>query len=265
MKNVLLLLHPDKGQEARLQVALELTRTVSGHLTCLERVVSSTAVSDYVDASVAAMLIKSGRERESEDRHALEARLKRERVSWSMIETVGDPGRALRDASDLADIIVVPSPGTSDGEFQRIVGEVAVKSGRLVLAVPPSAHHLEAGGSALVGWNGSNEASEALRQAVPLLQRAAEVTLLDIDHPAGNVSIDDAARYLSRHGVHPRVVTRASNGKRISDVILEEARAIGAAYVVIGAYGLPRSIEAIFGGVTADLLRESDIPIFLAH
>jgi nucleotide-binding universal stress UspA family protein len=227
--------------------------------------VPPAVVSDYVEVSGGAMMMEYERERESHNRRATETRLKREDVSWSMLETVGDPGTALRNAAELADIIVVSGPAASDGEFRRIVGEVAVKSGRLVLAVPPAATGLDAGGSALVGWNGSHEASEALRQAIPLLQRAAVVTLLDIDHPAGDVSINEAASYLSRHGVHPRVVTRVSHEKSISEVILEEAHAMGAAYVVIGAYGLPRSFEAIFGGVTADLLQESDLPIVLAH
>lgn len=35
MKNVLLLIHDDDGQEARLQVTLDLTRALDGHLTCV--------------------------------------------------------------------------------------------------------------------------------------------------------------------------------------------------------------------------------------
>ena len=36
MKNILLLVHDDAGQEARLQVALDLTRALGGHLTCID-------------------------------------------------------------------------------------------------------------------------------------------------------------------------------------------------------------------------------------
>ena len=36
MKNVLLLVHDDVGQEARLQVALDLTRALDGHLSCVD-------------------------------------------------------------------------------------------------------------------------------------------------------------------------------------------------------------------------------------
>ena len=36
MKNVLVLIHDDDGQEARLQTALDLTRALDGHLTCVD-------------------------------------------------------------------------------------------------------------------------------------------------------------------------------------------------------------------------------------
>ena len=36
MKNILLLVHDDHGQEARLQAALDITRAVEGHLTCID-------------------------------------------------------------------------------------------------------------------------------------------------------------------------------------------------------------------------------------
>ena len=36
MKTILVLLHDDGGQEARLQVALDLSRALDGHLICLD-------------------------------------------------------------------------------------------------------------------------------------------------------------------------------------------------------------------------------------
>jgi nucleotide-binding universal stress UspA family protein len=263
MKNVLLLLHDDGGQEARLQAALDLTRALSGHLMCLDVVVPPAVVSDYLEVSGGAMMMDYVRERESDNRSAIEARLQHEDVPWSMTDRIGAAGRELRSAADLADIIVVSLPGEEhEGDFRQIVGELAVKSDRPVLAVPSACRGLDVAGPALIGWNGSHEASEALRQAVPILQHSASVTLLAVDRPAGDSS---AASYLSRHGIPVEIVTRASGSSSVSDVILNEAHAIGAAYVVIGAYGLPRPVEAIFGGVTVGLLLKSDLPVLLAR
>lgn len=47
MKNVLLLVHDDKEQEARLRVALDVTRALSGHLTCVDVFTPPIIVSDY--------------------------------------------------------------------------------------------------------------------------------------------------------------------------------------------------------------------------
>lgn len=48
MKNILLLIHDDDGQEARLQAALDVTRSVGGHLTCLAIVVAPPVGGDDV-------------------------------------------------------------------------------------------------------------------------------------------------------------------------------------------------------------------------
>jgi hypothetical protein len=36
MRNILLLVHDDDGQQSRLHAALDLTRAVEGHLRCLD-------------------------------------------------------------------------------------------------------------------------------------------------------------------------------------------------------------------------------------
>jgi hypothetical protein len=47
MKNVLLLVHDDAGQEARLQAALGIVRAVEGHLTCLDVIIYPMISADY--------------------------------------------------------------------------------------------------------------------------------------------------------------------------------------------------------------------------
>ena len=221
MKNVLVLLHDDEGQEARLQIALDLTRALSGHLMCLDVIVPPAAMGDYFETSGGALMMEYTRERESENKTSIEGRLRHEDVPWSMIEKIGAPGTELRNAADLADVIVVSIPGDEpEGEFQRIAGEVAVKSDRPVIAVPSVCRGINLAGNVLVGWNGSHEASEALRQAVPLLQIAASVTLLDVNHPTRDFSVDEAASYLSRHGISAEIMTRESDERPVSDVIL---------------------------------------------
>ena len=56
MKNVLLLVHDDAGQESRFQAALDITRAVEGHLTCLNVAIYPMFVSDAYAISVEAAL-----------------------------------------------------------------------------------------------------------------------------------------------------------------------------------------------------------------
>jgi nucleotide-binding universal stress UspA family protein len=75
---------------------------------------------------------------------------------------------------------------------------------------------------------------------------------------------EDAAEYLSRHGIHAKIVQRHSTEKMASTTILSTAEDIEAAYVVMGAYGHSRVLETLFGGVTVDMLNKSEIPLLLA-
>jgi len=266
MKNVLLLIHQDEGQEARLQVALDLTRALSGHLTCITAMPPALVLADFGAGYAGAAVMTELREQEAHDLAALKARLLREGVPFDAEQATGDPARRLRDAPGLADIIVVSSrAGKHDSaDARRIAAELAVRSGRPVMAVPPTATGVDVAGRVLVAWNGSDEANEALRAAIPLLQHAATVTLLGINLPVGALSIEEAASYLSRHGISVDVVEQTSN-LRVSDVILAEARRIRPAYIVMGAFGIGRTLDKLLGGVSGSLLKASECPLFLTH
>jgi len=70
MKNILLLVHDDEGQEARLQAALDLTRALDGHLSCIDMTVMPVIVGDYYAGGDTAILLGEEREREGSDRGA---------------------------------------------------------------------------------------------------------------------------------------------------------------------------------------------------
>ena len=55
MKNVLLLIHDDDGQEARLEVALDVVRAIGGHLTCLDVAVYTVLAGDDYGAGSATL------------------------------------------------------------------------------------------------------------------------------------------------------------------------------------------------------------------
>lgn len=70
--------------------------------------------------------------------------------------------------------------------------------------------------------------------------------------------------YLSRHGIHGRIVERSTD-RPISEIILAEARSLQATYIVMGAYGHGRAVDMLFGGVSGRMLVRSELPLFLVH
>lgn len=265
MKNILLLIHDDVGQEARFQAALDLTRALKGHLTCLDVSILPAMVGD--DYGGAALLLQEERTRESANMRRIRARLAHEDVSWDLLDTTGDLEPCLEEASRMADLIVVnrkldsfPVP-----DMRTVTAELVIRCGKPILAVPEEIERLDLAGRALVAWDGSEQATAALQAAVPLLQIAESVTLLEVDDGSIEAPAEEAAAYLSRHGIEANIDRLPRDPDDVGDAILSQARNLKAGYVVLGAFGHSRIREALFGGVTRELLTKSAVPLFLAH
>lgn len=267
MKNILVLIHDDAGQEARFQVALDVTRAISGHLICLDVTLMHVMPADGMGGDGGAMMLEYERETETANKARLEERLAVEDVPWNWIDTTGFLEACVEDAASLADLIVVnrqidafPSPA-----MDRLAAGLVVKSGKPILAVPESATGLNVAGRALVAWDCSDAASAALAAAVPLLRLARAVTLFEVEDGSIKPPAEEAAAYLSRHDVHARIVRAPAGEEDASTTILAKARSGSFDYLVMGGFSHSRFVEALFGGVTRRMLIESPIPLFLAH
>ena len=265
MKNILVLIHDDDGQEARLQAALDLTRAVNGHLICLDVSLVTPFVGDSEGVSGGAMLIEVERETETRNRARLEPRLAKEGVSWEWIDTTDYLEPALEHAATLTDVIVVnraldslPMP-----DMRQVAASLIVKSGKPVLAVSDDASGFKVAGNALIAWDGSREAADALGAAVPLLRLADKVTILEVEDGSIAIPAEQAAVYLSRHDVHPVIVRRS--GRSAAEVILDSVYCGPFDYLVMGGFGHSRLVEAVFGGVTRRLLDDCPLPMLIAR
>jgi len=267
MKNILLLIHDDAGQEARLQVALDLTRRLEGHLTCLDVAVPPPAlVDDAATAIVGVTLFADEISREADNRSRVQQRLIHEDISWDWADTVGRIAISLRRASRFADVIVVSRQltDTSSPDMRAIAGDVIVKSGKPILVVPEDICGFDPG-SAVIAWNGSASALAALRSAMPLLRQCRHVYITEVAGSEDPGDAEDAAIYLSRHGVRARV-ERADPGERtVADTLIAEVARHGADVLIAGGFGHSRFSEALFGGVTLDLLAQAPCPVLTAH
>lgn len=265
MKNVLLLVHDDPGQEARLQVALDLTRALGGHLTCVDVTVPIVVIGDLYGTTEQATLLQIEREKEARNKAAIEQRLANEDVSWTWLDQTDTVSDAVLDAAMLADVIVLNRKldSTRHPDMLDIASRVVMRARKPVVAVPEAYRQL-ALDRALVAWDGQAPCATTLRACVPLLALAKEVEIFMVGESSDRTDPAEAAEYLSRHGVHAEVRVIAPNDEPADARIAEECDRWRADYVVMGAYGRGRLMET-FGGVTKRLLATSKVPLILGH
>jgi len=138
-----------------------------------------------------------------------------------------------------------------------------------VLVVPFAGHFTTLGENVLVAWDGSMQATRAVTQAIPILRRAARVTVAVFDPVSGPDDHGeepgaDIALYLSRHGIQVDVQRQRSNGD-IGEALLTLTDNLGADLLVMGAYGHARYREILLGGVTRTVLNTMTVPVLLSH
>ncbi|MGE4303123.1 MAG: universal stress protein UspA [Novosphingobium sp.] len=265
MKNVLLLVHDDSGQEARLQAALDIVRAIHGHLSCVNVTIIPMFSGDYAFGVADASLYDDERRREAANKVELERRLGLEGVSWDWVDATGSIAQEIIAASTLSDLIVLnrkldslPFPAARD-VASRIITHVRVP----ILAVPDGLARL-ALDRALVAWDGHMSVANALRGSVPLLGLASEVEIFTIHDGSTQAEPAEAAAYLSRYGIHA-VIREVDDRHHAADqLIAAECGRCAADYVVMGAYSRGRMMEA-FGGVTRRMLASSTLPLILGH
>lgn len=269
MKSILV--HADDGPDmgARLDTALALARQSNGHVTLVintpfQRFI---AMDPFGGAYFAAAALAEAQARDA----ALEARfaadLANEDVSWDIIVGDGDLLAVLASASALADLSIISiTPATAErfNGSPMLAGDLALASRSPVLALPHDGAALNITGPALIAWNGSAEAAAALRAAVPLLG-GRDVVLLRVGDSEGRFPDTSALKYLARHGVTAELREATGAGQTVEEVIEAAALDMGAAMIVMGAFGHSRLRETLFGGVTRYLLDSARVPLLLAH
>ncbi len=266
MKNILLLVHHDAGQEARMGAALDLARATGGQIACIDVTVPPHRLADFVSDAAGQMLLHDARETERQNRELLQRRLTQERVAWRWVDYVGDPFDALARQARLADIIVLSTARVDDAaDIRNLVGRVLRKTRRPVLAMPPTCKGLDLHATALIAWDGSPEADNALAIARPLLRQAGAVVLLDVNE-GGTRTASLAADYLLAHRIRARIETPSGiAADAVGPLLLARAGALEAGYVVMGAYHNPPIAQRLLGGVSQFMLENSAVPLLLAH
>lgn len=180
------------------------------------------------------------------------------------------PVDAVVDLGRCSDLVVVgqPEPGTLvETVASDFAEDVLMNVGRPVILVPFAGAFPSVGRRVLVAWNGGRESAVAARDALPFLQAADHVELLSIGRLEGarhGNGLDDAQRWLARHGVEARA-RAASDAGDVGETLLSRAADLGADLVVMGAYGHSRMRQWALGGATRSMLAHMTVPVLMAR
>ena len=189
------------------------------------------------------------------------------KIEWraaKIYETVAD---YVSQQCSGADIVI--TGGIEAGSFSsENPGNIVMQAGRPVLMVPESVTKLKLKHAA-IAWKNTREARRAIADALPFLKLAKHVTLLQIGHKDEHKrlveELTEIATWLSTHHVSAEIKFVASGNHGDAYQLNSAVKEIGADLVVAGAYGHSRLREWAFGGVTRDLMLNSEYCTLLSH
>lgn len=166
----------------------------------------------------------------------------------------------------LTDLVVLEAPGTRRSPPSwHVVEEALFGARRPVLIVPPGTTSIDLS-RALVAWNGSSECANAIEHALDLLPTNAKLTILQIgDVKPGRMSAEKLVDYLGWHCFEADLHRVPDRKNETAQMILDEATRAHAGLIVMGAYTHSRTRELLLGGVTDHMLRQTTLPILMAH
>lgn len=187
----------------------------------------------------------------------------RPRLSAVWREEVGREEEVIADVGRLTDLVVMARPlPDRDAPSVMSLNAALMESGRPLLLAPPSPPPA-LGRTVAVFWNGSAEASRAVAAALPFLQKADKVEILSAREESTAVP-GELAGYLAWHDIHAGVHSFAA-GSHVGQSLLDEAAALGADLIVMGAYTHSRLRQLILGGVTRHVLHSATLPVLMSH
>jgi nucleotide-binding universal stress UspA family protein len=189
-------------------------------------------------------------------------------VEWRSVLDL--PTEAVAREARAADLVIIGNVRENVDPFRSLdPSSLLLKVGRPVLVVPGAVVSLSLKHIA-IAWKDAREARRAVWDALPLLQKAESVMVVEISEPGDENDpelrrVKDVAKYLARHGieivterVRPADVTAANSLLRL---IQDENINL----VVAGAWGHSRLGEWAYGGVTRDLLASSPVCCLFSH
>jgi nucleotide-binding universal stress UspA family protein len=274
-KDILAVITSVAGGDAVIAFGEQLARRNSGRLSTaiINWQPNVYPVDGFIIDTMYADLVKEAYKHLEQEAQKARARVESEGGAGpvqSYLIFMGAAGSTIGMRARHADMTIVGRPSGATASSAHAVLEGALfESGRPVIVVPPGWKGTDIGRNVLIAWKPTREAARALADAEDFIASASRVSVVTVDaKPAqgyGEQPGADIAAHLAIRGMKPELFNLDSAGRTETKAILDQATAIGADLIVMGAYGRSRMSEFIFGGVTREILTSSPVPLLMAH
>jgi nucleotide-binding universal stress UspA family protein len=167
------------------------------------------------------------------------------------------------------DLAVVAQAQPERDTVEELIAESTLfESGRPAIIVPYIQKAPLKLGRVMACWDGSRQATRAIADAMPLLERAGQVELVIIANERGKqdeIAGADMGQHLARHGLKVDVNRITEGDIDVADALLSHAADASIDFMVMGGYGHSRLREFVLGGVTRSVLRSMTVPVLMSH
>jgi nucleotide-binding universal stress UspA family protein len=282
LKELLVHLNQAESGDARLRLAIDLASRHASHLTALfvdewndiQMDARATAEMGLAEAPALAALDRSVTTEihrvASRLRHALEDPCTGRGVDATWHQVRGFSKAVIQRFVPCADLCILGHEGLS-GEASSDSGlceSLVISAGTPLLFIPKSAIVATLATRIVVAWDSSRAATRALNDSIPLIERADKTLLLNVDSGRNAPPADSLKRVterLRRHCLSADFMQIQTAKSSIAKVVQAKAHELGADLIVCGAFGHSRLRENLFGGVTRELLDQTQLPLLLSH
>ena len=168
-----------------------------------------------------------------------------------------------------SDVAVLGRPGADSDNPTPATASLALHEPACPIVIAPPSGTLGTLNEIVVAWNASEQAANAVRLAMPMLEKAKKVTIVSVGSNAHPVSAGRLKDRLQRHGVavelaaiDPGAVSARARGRAVLGFTHDR----GASMLVMGAYGSNQMLEFLgLGGATGKIISACKVPVFVSH
>ncbi len=264
LKEILVVLDNSSHCTARLELAISLARQHGARLDALYVISHPFYEPSHDDAPVRAARVRAIFDAATGgagiDAHWIG-------VDWDVVGATEAEIVSLH--AHYADLVVVgqDAPGATDRGIQGGLPEkLILGTGRPVLVVPYAGSHANAGERVMLSWKAGRESTRAVNDALPLLQKARAVSVVEIDpDPAGYGAGERLSAHLADHGVTARAEVVVAADVSVGDALLNRISVEGSTLLVMGAYAHTRIGSPVLGDVARHILQHMTVPVMMSH